>query len=136
MSMKTILVPMENHDAMQSVLETSLLLGRRSNSYIEGFALRWPVIEFVGGVDIVGGVPLDRLNEDIEEEAKKARQIFEAFMQKHGVPRATETAGSLSFGWLDNVSEGEGFVGNYGRVFDVIVMKRRDAHSSPMHDRA
>ena len=81
-------------------------------------------------------MPLDRLNEDIEEEAKKARQIFETFMQKHDVPRATETAESLSFGWLDNVSEGESFVGNYGRVFDVIVMQRRDVRSSPMHDRA
>ncbi|MGA8823308.1 MAG: universal stress protein, partial [Pseudolabrys sp.] len=33
-------------------------------------------------------------------------------------------------------SEGESFIGSYGRVFDVIVMKRRDAHSGPMHDRA
>jgi hypothetical protein len=40
MSMKTILVPMENHDAMQSALDTALLLGRRCDSYIEGFALR------------------------------------------------------------------------------------------------
>lgn len=44
MGMKTILVPMENPDAMQSALETALLLGRRNNSYIEGFALRWPII--------------------------------------------------------------------------------------------
>ena len=136
MSLKTILVPMENHDAMQSVLETALLLARRSNSYIEGFALRWPVIEFAGGIDILGGLPVDRFKEDIEEEAKKAKQIFETFMQKHDVPRATETAESLSFGWLDDVSEGESFIGNYGRVFDVIVMKRRDANSIPLHDRA
>ena len=136
MGLKTILVPMENHDAMQSVLETALLLAHRSNSYIEGFALRWPVIEFAGGIDILGGIPVDRFKEDIEEEAKKAKQIFETFMQKHDVPRATETEESLSFGWLDDVSEGESFIGNYGRVFDVIVMKRRDVHSSPMHDRA
>jgi nucleotide-binding universal stress UspA family protein len=136
MSMKTILVPMENQDAMQSALETALLLGRRSNSYIEGFALRWPVIEFAGGVGILGGLPLDRYKEDIEEDAKKAKQIFETFMQKHDVPRATETTESLSFGWLDDASEGESFIGSYGRVFDLIVMNRRDAHSSPMHDRA
>ena len=37
MGMKTILVPIENHDAMQSALETALLLGRRCDSYIEGF---------------------------------------------------------------------------------------------------
>ena len=135
MSMKTILVPMENHDAMQSALETALLLGRRCDSYIEGFALRWAINEFMVG-DVMGGVPLETYREDIAEEAKKAKQIFETFMQKHDVPRATETTESLSFGWLDDASEGESFIGSYGRVFDVIVMKRRDAHSGPMHDRA
>ena len=135
MGMKTILVPIENHDAMQSVLETALLLGRRCDSYIEGFALRWAINEFMVG-DVVGGMPLETYRQDIAEEAKKARQIFETFMQKHNVPRSTETTESLSFGWLDDVSEGESFIGSYGRVFDVIVMNRRDAKSSPLHDRA
>jgi hypothetical protein len=135
MSMKTILVPIENHDAMQSALETALLLGRRCDSYIEGFALRWAINEFMVG-DVVGGMPLETYRQDIAEEAKQARQIFESFMQKHDVPRSTETTESLSFGWLDDVSEGESFIGSYGRVFDVIVMNRRDAHSSPLHDRA
>jgi nucleotide-binding universal stress UspA family protein len=135
MGMKTILVPIENHDAMRSTLETALLLGRRCDSYIEGFALRWAINEFMVG-DVVGGMPLGTYRQDIAEEAKKARQIFETFMQKHDVPRSTETTESLSFGWLDDVSEGESFIGSYGRVFDVIVMNRRDAHSSPLHDRA
>ena len=135
MSMKTILVPMENHD-MRSALETALLLGQRNNSYIEGFALRWQVIELVAGIDAMGGIPLDRFKEDIEEEAKQAKQIFEIFMQEHGVPRSTEKTESVSFGWSDHAAEGEGFIGNYGRVFDVIVMNRRDANSGPMHDRA
>src|SRR6516225_824327 len=119
MSMKTILVPMENND-MQSALETALLLGQRNNSYIEGFALRWQVIELIAGIDAMGGIPLDRFKEDVEEEAKKAKQIFEIFMQDHGVPRSTETTETVSFGWLDHAAEGEGFIGNYGRVFDVM----------------
>ena len=135
MSMKTILVPMDNHD-MRSALETALLLGQRNKSYIEGFALRWQVIELVAGIDAMGGVPLDNFKEDVEEEAKKAKQVFEIFMQEHGVPRSTETTESVSFGWLDHAAEGEDFIGNYGRVFDVIVMNRRDANSGPMHDRA
>jgi nucleotide-binding universal stress UspA family protein len=135
MGMKTILVPIENHDAMQSALETALLLGRRCDSYIEGFALRWAINEFMVG-DVVGGMPLETYRQDIAEEARKARQIFETFMQQHDVPRSTETTESLSFGWLDDVSEGESFIGSYGRVFDVIVMNRRDAKSSPLHDRA
>jgi nucleotide-binding universal stress UspA family protein len=135
MSMKSILVPTENNDAMQSALETALLLARRCDSYMEGFALRWAINEFIGG-DIVGGIPLERYKHDIADEAKKARQIFESFMQKHDVPRSTETTESLSFGWLDNAPEGESFIGSYGRVFDVIVMSRPDAKSPPLHDRA
>ena len=135
MGMKTILVSIENDDAMQSALETALLLGRRCDSYIEGFALRWAINEFMVG-DVVGGMPLETYRQDIAEEAKKARQIFETFMQQHDVPRSTETTESLSFGWLDDVSEGESFIGSYGRVFDVIVMNRRDAKSGPLHDRA
>jgi len=119
---------------MQSALETALLLGRRCNSYIEGFTLRWSINEVMVG-DVMGGVSLETYRDDIAEEAKKAKQIFETFMQKHGVPRATETTESLSFGWLDDAAEGEGFIGSYGRVFDVIVMKRRDARSGPIHDR-
>ena len=130
MSMKTILVPTENHDAMQSALETALLLARRCDSYMEGFALRWAINEFIGG-DIVGGIPLERYKHDIADEAKKARQIFESFMQKHDVPRSTETTQSLSFGWLDDAPEGESFIGSYGRGFDVIVMSRSDANSPP-----
>ena len=135
MSMKTILVPTGTHDAMRSALETALLLARRCDSYIEGFALRWKINEFIGG-DVVGGIPLETYREDIAEEAKQARQIFESFMQKHDVPRSTGTTVSLSFGWLDEAPEGESFVGSHGRVFDVIVMNRADANSTGLYNRA
>src|ERR1700690_3436359 len=115
MSMKTILVPTENHDAMQSALETALLLARRCDSYMEGFALRWGFDELAGG-DMVGGVPLATYKQDSVEEARQARQIFESFMQKHDVPRSTGTTVSFSFGWLNDAPEGEGFIGSYGRV--------------------
>ena len=47
MSMKSILVPMEPHDGMASVLETALLLARKCESYVEGFPLRFGISEFV-----------------------------------------------------------------------------------------
>jgi hypothetical protein len=102
MSMKTILVPTENHDAMQSALETALLLARRCDSYMEGFALRWAINEFIGG-DIVGGIPLERYKRDIADEAKKARQIFESYTQKHNVPPIEAGAVLLPSraAWLD-----------------------------------
>ena len=135
MSMKTILVPTENHDAMQSALETALLLAQRCDSYIEGFALRWSINQFVGG-DIVGGPAFEAFSQDTAKEAKQARQLFESFMQEHNVPRSTTKTGSVSFGWLDEAPEGENFIGSYGRVFDVIVMHRPDAKSIGFYERA
>jgi len=130
MSMKTILVPTENHDAMQSALETALLLARRFDSYIEGFALRWVINEYVVGVDMMGGIPVERFEQDIAKGAQQARQIFESFMEKHDVPRSNKATKSMSFGWVDEPPEGESFVGSYGRVFDVIVMNRPNANST------
>ncbi len=135
MSMKTILVPTKNHDAMQSALETALLLAGRFDSYIEGFALRWQINEFIGG-DMMGGFSPKDYTQEIAEEARKARQIFESFMEKHNVPRPAGKKASLSFGWLDEAPEGESFVGSYGRVFDVIVMNRPDANSTGLYSGA
>jgi nucleotide-binding universal stress UspA family protein len=135
MGMKTILVPTENTDTMRSALEIALALARRCDSYIEGFALTWSASEFVA-VDMMGGMPLEKYRQDSVEEAKQARQNFEAFMREHGVPRSIGPKGTLSFGWLDDAPEGESFVGSYGRVFDVIVMGRATESSSPLHLRA
>ena len=83
----------------------------------------------------MGTFPLEDFRRDIEEEAKKARQVFEAFMQTHDVARSTGTTRPPSFNWLDEAPEGESFVGSYGRVFDVIVMNRPDTKSTGLYHR-
>lgn len=135
MSMKAILVPMEKHDGMQSVLETALLLARRYDSYIEGCPLRWTTVDFALG-DIAVAFPVEQYKREMAAEAQRARQTFETFMQIRGVPRSTERTTSLSFGWLNEPLEGETFLGNYGRAFDVIVMNRPDANSPVLYHRA
>jgi nucleotide-binding universal stress UspA family protein len=120
MGFKTILVPIEQHDLMNSTLQTALLLARKFDSYIEGFALR-PELPAVFAVSDVGAVPIPALDQDIAENEKRSRNLFEKFMQEHGVPRAGD-ARALSSGWLDNAPQGDLFVGSHGRVFDVIVL--------------
>jgi nucleotide-binding universal stress UspA family protein len=133
--MKTILVPIEDDDAMTSALETALILARRCDSYIEGFALRWKFAEFVS-TDMMGGIVVKADHLEITRMEAQARAIFESFMQKHGVPRSTASTDSLSFGWLDNAPEGDAFVGSHGRVFDVIVMSRSGPNSSSLRNRS
>jgi nucleotide-binding universal stress UspA family protein len=132
MGFKTILVPIEQHDLMTSTLETALLLGRKFDSYIEGFALG--VASPAGyAVGDVGSVPTLPLEQDIPENAKRTRSLFENFMQEHGVPCGDHTT-ALSSKWLEDTPGGEHFVGSYGRVFDVIVLGRpgRDPKGSRM----
>jgi len=133
--MKTILVPTEDTSAMQSALDTALLLARRCDSYIEGFALRWLVADFAA-FDPTGGTPLETDRLAAAQVETQARQIFESFMQGHNVPRSTAKIEALSFGWLDDAPQGEDFVGSYGRVFDVIVLSRPGANETFVHNRA
>jgi nucleotide-binding universal stress UspA family protein len=134
-SMKTILIPVETHDAMRSTLQTAMLLARRFDSYVEGFALRFRVNEFIA-VDMAGAIPLESLREENQEEAKRARLLFDGFMRENGIPQADRTAPTLSFNWFNDAPEGENFVGSYGRVFDVIVMSRPDANTIGVHNKA
>jgi len=133
--MKTILVPTESHEAMRSALATALALARRFDSYIEGFALRFRVNEFIA-VDMAGAIPLETLREESLDEGRRARTLFEAFMRENAVPRADAAVGSLSYGWFDDAPEGEGVVGSHGRVFDAIVMSRSESNSIGLHDKA
>jgi nucleotide-binding universal stress UspA family protein len=122
MSFKTILVPVEQHDLMTSTLDTALLLARKFDSYIEGFALRAPFPAYAM-VDV--GIP--PLEQDFAENGQRSRSLFQSFMQEHGVPHRGPAA-ALSSNWLEDAPEGDNFVGSYGRVFDVIVLGR------PGHD--
>jgi nucleotide-binding universal stress UspA family protein len=135
MSMKTILVPMEPHEGMRSALETALLLAQRGGGYIEGFPLRFGISEFVA-VDPAGSIPLESYRQESLEEAAQAKRLFEGFMAERKVSRVGGAAGGLSYGWLDDAPEGEGFVGSYGRVFDITVLSRPDANTIGLHNRA
>jgi nucleotide-binding universal stress UspA family protein len=123
MGFKTILIPIEQHDLMNSTLETALLLARKFDSYIEGFSLHVENTAAFAMGDL-GAVPMPALEREIEEYDKRSRSLFENFMQEHGVPCGGPTKG-LSSNWLENLHEG---VGSHGRIFDVIVLGR------PGHD--
>ena len=123
MSMKSILVPTEQHDLMTSTLQTALLVARRFDGYIEGFAMR-PAIDNFVAMDPVSSMAMATVRQNDAEAAQQARSLFEGFMQEHAVPRADPARPSLSCGWLETAPDGDNFVGSYGRVFDVTVLGR------------
>ncbi len=123
MAMKTILVPTEPHDLMTSTLETALLLARRFDSYIEGFALR-PAIDNFVAMDPISGMAMATVKQRDAESATQAQGLFEGFMQANQLPRSLEPKAALSWNWFDAAPDGDDFVGSYGRVFDAIVLGR------------
>jgi nucleotide-binding universal stress UspA family protein len=121
MGFKSVLVPVEQHDLMTSTLETALLLARKFDSYIEGFAVR-EIPAAYAMVD-VGAVAIPSLEQDIALHVRRSQSLFESFMREHGVPSKGPTT-ALSSNWLEDAPEGDNFAGSYGRVFDVIVLGR------------
>lgn len=122
MSFKTILVPIEQHELMSATLETALVLARKFDAYIEGFALR-PVVAPVMAMDIGGAFPLAELQENDAKMATEAKALFDAFMHKSGVASG-DPKGAVGCGWFEGAPDGDQFVGSHGRVFDVTVLGR------------
>ena len=117
MSMRTILVPVEPHDLVLSVLETARLLARRFDARIEGFAARSILTGFaVGDIAILTKPELDDA-----ELVRHARRLFEDHMLSRAVPRGGP---GPSFAWRGDAPPGDGFVGSYGRAFDIVVVGR------------
>ena len=98
MSFRTILVPIEQHDLMSSTLETALCLAQKFDSYIEGFALHVANPAAYAMADATA-VVTPKLEQDIVENAKQTRGLFETFMQEHGVRVELRQERCQASGW-------------------------------------
>jgi nucleotide-binding universal stress UspA family protein len=129
--MKAILVPTAAHDLMDSVLETALLAARRFDAYVEGFAIRPLITEYVP-VDMVGGLTWTRDDITDEQAIRQAQDIFERFMTGRNIPRFTGQGGGFGYDWLENAAAGDTFVSSHARVFDLTVLGRpTSGHAEP-----
>lgn len=113
MTMKSVLVPMEMHDSVPSVLATAELLAAKFSSHIEGVAVRPNYAGFIA-VDPIGVAAFPELDEQVAEQARECRRAFEAGLDKPG----------LSRGWSSHEPLTETAVAAFGRIFDVAVLGR------------
>src|SRR5580693_5975710 len=125
--MKTILVPTEQNAGMESALDCALLLAKKFDSWIEGFALRPAVADMVA-MDPDAGLTMVAVKENDADMARQAEDLFRSFMERHGVQRQaagiTAPPAAISWTWHADAPSGHDFVGSYGRVFDVVVLAR------------
>jgi nucleotide-binding universal stress UspA family protein len=119
--MKAILIPVEDHATMTNVMETALLLARRFNGYIEGVALGPDVSEMVAADFSLSGVIFDERTR--REFLDHARDAFSNFMQANTITDSQ----TISWTWAGDTLMSDTGVGEYGRLFDVIVVGRPGA---------
>src|SRR5690606_23244657 len=92
------------------------------DGYIEGFAVRPSVADYVG-VEPFSSLAMSVHDNDAAREIQSA---FETFMRDHRVPPAGIGGGAAvySYAWPQAAAVDDGFIGSYGRVFDLIVLGR------------
>ena len=107
---------------MDGVLETALSVGRRFDSYIEGLPLGPDIAEMVAADFSMSGVIFD----DRTRRAflRHAAETFDGFMTRARVPRRIEDGVGPCCGWMGETLVSPTSVGEYGRVFDLIVVGR------------
>ncbi len=120
--MKSILVPVEDHDQMAGVLATALLLARPFDAVIEGLPLGPDVAEMVAADFSISGVIFDeRTRRTLLDHAI---ETFEGFMARNGVPRWSADGDGLSYCWGGDALLSPTSVGEYARASDMLVVGR------------
>lgn len=126
--MKAILVPVEPHAFIISVLDAAMLMAGRFGGHVEGLAL---------GPDIPGSIAFDVpaswaiLSEKEQLDlVEQCRHLFENFMHSRGVQQVS-VADDVSYSWLGRKLFGDSYIGSFGRVFDLIVLGQPGSGDEP-----
>jgi len=124
--MKTILVPFYDDDIAQSALATSWLVAERFSSYVEAlFVMRPPQIFDGEGIALAGSY-MTQLKDEERRLAESAQKRFQSAIESRGVPVVDVNTPSdgVTAGWRETEGLEGQVVGDYGRLFDLIVIGR------------
>jgi nucleotide-binding universal stress UspA family protein len=121
--MRNVLVPTETHEVMASVLETAALVQRRFGSYLEGFALRPAVPDYVP-IDMVSGLAWHVDEKADEETRRQAHALFMDFVRGRGLSEGAPESREVGFGWHAKAPAGDLFLASHARIFDLVVLGR------------
>ena len=115
--MKSILVPIEDHSAIISVLETAAQVADLFSSTVSAVPLRAMQFQVVGAEPIVA-VSFPPADQDDEGTIKTAREIYDGFV----TARASSSSGS--FDWPGGAPIDDIGLGSLARVHDLTVVGR------------
>ncbi len=133
--MKTILLPLESGDGLQSMLETAWLAATAFGSAIQGLYIRRAlpgiVVADIGGYAAAAPDLVESFEAEDRERGASARRAFEEFLRGKGVTLGEPSTDAgpagenrLSATWAEDIPPGDAAVGMYARLFDLTVVGR------------
>jgi nucleotide-binding universal stress UspA family protein len=130
--MKTILVPLHGSDTGQTTFELAYRMAKQFGGYVEGLFVRQPPPIIAGEGITIPGEYLAQLVEESRRLADGARERFNTFMKEKGVPLHDVTFASEqpTAGWREVEGLESQIVGEYGRLFDLIVIGCADKQTA------
>ncbi|MCW6510411.1 universal stress protein [Lichenifustis flavocetrariae] len=119
MPYRNVLVPVEEHSRIASVLATAVLIGRVFESYLQGVPLAPDISDIVIADISIGATVFDaRAREVLSDRALKQ---FQGAMALHDVPHYVPGSHDFSHMWLPTMMS-DSALGPYARIFDMIVV--------------
>ena len=130
--MRTILVPFCDDDRAEAALRSALLIAEHYGSHVEGLHA-WRTPQIIAGEGVVfPSESLARLTDESKQFAASAHQRFDAVVKAEKVSyRDIGTEGDgVSCSWREGEGVESEIVGDYGRLFNLIVMGRNELGTS------
>lgn len=129
---KSILVPATGSDTDDAVFTSALALARAFGAHLDFLHVRVDAAATAatmasdgsGGAMITGLV--DRIEEEAEQREEKAKQLFQRFCAREGLPISEAAPGQPgpSAQWVRQIGDEPYWVVEYGRAADLLVIGR------------
>ena len=116
--MKTLLLPVEQHDQMSATMQTAWLLAEKLGATVDGILLRPSLVDFVVP-DPMGALVVQPPPQDETEAATRSRDQFESFAAAHA-----GAALRPLFRWRGSQPVDDATLGSMGRLFDATIVGR------------
>ncbi|HUS97418.1 MAG TPA: universal stress protein [Hyphomicrobiaceae bacterium] len=116
--MKSILVPIEEHEGMRLPLLAAKEFAEHHGSTVSGMALRAPRFQVVGAEPVVA-VSFPVTEEDEAETLSASQKLFDTF-----VTTENATSGGAKFVWNNDGPLDDVALGSVSRVYDITVIGR------------
>ena len=132
--MKTILVPFRDDETARASVAAAVRAAKLFGSYVEGLFIQTPPLVYASEGIAIGGY-VTQLADEEQRRAEEAKELFKALMAEGAV--AFDEAGpsggltEARAGWRQVDGLSEQIVGEYGRLFDLVVIGRETKNSSP-----